>query len=439
MTAAIAIFDIGKTNKKLLLFDEHYQLLDEQTTQLDLIRDEDGDFCEDIAQLSNWVRDVVGQIIHSRSFALKAINVAAYGASFVHLDQHGKVLTPLYDYLKPYPSNLADDLYHNYGGKDVFSLTTSSPALGSLNSGLQLLRLKKLQNNTYTQVHYSLHLPQYLSWLISGRAVADITSVGCHTGMWDFPRRKYHRWLTEEGISEKLPEILPSDNVTAIKLQNRDLLVGIGLHDSSAALVPYLSQFSTPFLLLSTGTWNISLNPFNESSLTLDQLQNDCLCYLDFENRPVKASRLFAGHEHEEFVLQLSDHFQTKKDKYKSVVFDPEMISYPVGRKNNFEDLTVYKTYEEAYHSFMTDLVSRQSTSTSRVLEGGPPITQIFVDGGFCGNSVFMNLLSRSFPRMEVSAAPVPHATALGAALAIHSRWNKVSKPPELIRLVRFG
>ena len=39
------------------------------------------------------------------------------------------------------------------------------------------------------------------------------------------------------------------------------IAVGAGLHDSSAALIPYLSAFREPFILLSPGTWCISLNP----------------------------------------------------------------------------------------------------------------------------------------------------------------------------------
>ena len=49
--------------------------------------------------------------------------------------------------------------------------------------------------------------------------------------------------------------------------------VGIGLHDSSAALIPYLVNFSMPFVLISTGTWCISMNPFSKTALTAEELQ----------------------------------------------------------------------------------------------------------------------------------------------------------------------
>ena len=41
-TPVILIFDVGKTNKKALLFDEQYKLVFEESKQLTEIKDEDG-------------------------------------------------------------------------------------------------------------------------------------------------------------------------------------------------------------------------------------------------------------------------------------------------------------------------------------------------------------------------------------------------------------
>ena len=42
MKEVIAIFDIGKTNKKLLLFDQSFQLVSQEEQHFDEIADEDG-------------------------------------------------------------------------------------------------------------------------------------------------------------------------------------------------------------------------------------------------------------------------------------------------------------------------------------------------------------------------------------------------------------
>src|SRR5205085_1325657 len=94
---------------------------------------------------------------------------------------------------------------------------------------------------------------------------------------------------------------------------------GIGLHDSSSALIPYLATESEPFCLLSTGTWGITLNPFNHSPLTTNELAQDCLCYISYQGHPVKASRLFSGHFHDEQAAALAAYFKKPADFYKSI------------------------------------------------------------------------------------------------------------------------
>lgn len=46
-----------------------------------------------------------------------------------------------------------------------------------------------------------------------------------------------------------------------------------------------------------------------------------------------------------------------------------------------------------------------------------------------------MNLLAEAFPEMEVYAASMAQASALGAALAIHKNWNPKPIPNDLIDL----
>jgi len=61
----------------------------------------------------------------------------------MYLDRQGNPLTPVYNYLKPMPEGIVEDLYESHGGIDEFCRKTASPALGMLNSGLQALWLKK--------------------------------------------------------------------------------------------------------------------------------------------------------------------------------------------------------------------------------------------------------------------------------------------------------
>ncbi|RAW00983.1 FGGY-family carbohydrate kinase [Pseudochryseolinea flava] len=428
----IAIFDIGKTNKKLFLFDERYNIVLEQSTQIEEIIDDDGDSCEDLHALTKWVLASFQEANNSPSFDIKAINVSTYGASFVHLGYDEKPVTDLYNYLKPFPESLKRKFYSDYGGESVFSMFTASPVLGNLNSGMQLYWLKHAKSALFKKINVSLHLPQYIASLFSKRYYSDITSIGCHTNLWNFAQNSYHDWSEKEGIREKLAPMKAGDAVVPSS-NEENMLCGIGLHDSSAALIPYLVSFNEPFLLLSTGTWCISLNPFTDDPLTVEELEKGCLCYLTYKGNPVKASRLFSGYEHEKQINRLADHFQKPKDHYESIGYNATLVAYP---GNYFEqhDLSVYETYELAYTQLIKALVDDQVTSTKLVLNN-MQVKRIFVDGGFSKNAIFMNLLAKAFPSIEVYAAAMAQASALGAAMAIHQHWNKQPLESDVIAL----
>ncbi len=183
--SVIAIFDIGKTNKKLFLFDESYRIVFEKSAQFAETLDEDGFPCENLESLELFVFDSLKEISSMQKFGIVAVNFSAYGASFVHLDKNGRPLTALYNYLKPYTPFLSERFYSTYGNPETFSIQTASPVLGNLNSGLQLYRVKYEKSEVFKNLFYSLHLPQYLSFLISGKYHSELTSIGCHTALWD--------------------------------------------------------------------------------------------------------------------------------------------------------------------------------------------------------------------------------------------------------------
>jgi len=444
---SIAVFDVGKTNKKILLFDEQYHVVYEESRQFTETTDEDGFPAEDITALTQWVRERFNVLLSDERFDIRAVNFSGYGASFVYIDEAGEVIAPLYNYLKPYPAALQAQFYQSVGGESAFSKLAASPVLGSLNSGMQLYRLKYEQPQLFARIHCALHLPQYLSYILSEKKCSDLTSIGCHTNLWNFKQGHYHEWVVNEAVDQKLAPIVSGGDIVSVT--SNHTVIGSGLHDSSAALIPYLLAFKEPFVLLSTGTWCISLNPFNHSQLSDLELHNDCLSYISFEGKPVKAARLFAGYEHEVQTKRLSEHFQKPADHYKTVALNTALLEVidrsPFGRnagdtamlKSSFfqqRDLSAFDDYETAYHQLMADIITQQQYSTNLVIKG-TPVKRIFVDGGFGNNPIYMHLLAQAFPQQEVYAATVPQASALGAALAIHDRWNTKALPGDIIGL----
>lgn len=430
-----AVFDIGKTNKKLLLFDEQYRVVSEHAENLPETVDEDGFPCEDLERLKNFVFKSLEQILSNPNWEIRVLNFSSYGASLVYLDENGKPLTPLYNYLKPYPEKLLEQFYSDYGGKEAFAAKTASPVLGSLNSGMQLYRIKYERPELLRKIKTVLHLPQYLSYLVTGKLCSDITSIGCHTNLWNFEKNEYHEWLSKENLLDKLAPLAASNSIFRVRYKDHHFDSGIGLHDSSSALIPYLLCFKEPFILISTGTWCISLNPFNSSPLSADELNSDCLCYLQYNTKPVKASRLFAGHYHEQQLNRITAYYGTPASKYQEMAFDSTYLNL-LNETQHFSeiDLNTLSSDKEAYHRLMTDIIHQQKKSTGLIING-PAVKRIFVDGGFSKNPIYMNLLAHVFPEMEVFAASMAQATALGSALMI----STLPVPDGLIELKLYS
>lgn len=427
MQEVYLIYDIGKTNKKCLVFSGDGKVIDEYAEQFAEIVDDDGFPCEDITKLKDWVLGQYELLSKNSNYNIKAINFATYGASFVHIDAAGKPLTPLYNYLKPLPVSIKEKFLADYfnNSADEFALNTASPLMGMLNSGLQLYWLKHTQTEVWKSIQYSLHLPQYLSYLFTGKALSDYTSVGCHTGLWNVNNQMYHPWVFAEEADKKLPLL----TVSPVASEKDGIVIGTGLHDSSSALIPYLHQYKEPFLLISTGTWCINLNPFNSEPLTPEELGKDALCYLQANGKPVKASRIFLGREHEYQAKRIAAYFNVPQNFYKSITvaaniladnFIPECMegSGPQPQKQTSEwDLSAFKNATEAYVALMKGLTNLLKQSVDLV--NTPEIKNFFIDGGFAANSLFKYFLQQHYPEKRITTVEFPHATAQGAFLNV--------------------
>jgi sugar (pentulose or hexulose) kinase len=312
-----------------------------------------------------------------------------------------------------------------------------------LNSGLQALWLKTTKPEVYNKAVTILHFPQYLSFRLSGEIVSEHTSIGCHTSMWDFDRMDYHKWLKDEGI--KLPSPVSVEKTFNGKIAELKVKTGIGIHDSSASLAPYLKGSKDEFILLSTGTWCINMNPFNHTPLTAEQLENDCLCYMSINQKPVKSSRVFLGHIHDVNVDRLAKHFKVDSTEYKKVKpdetllkslmngTDPHTQFFGKGMPENYIDtkidLSQFGNFDQAYHRLMIDLTNLVVTSLRLIIPENDTTRCLYISGGFAKNELFTRLLATSFKNKEVYTSKIDNATSLGAALVLYKQFGLPSTP----------
>ncbi|MDP4679185.1 MAG: carbohydrate kinase, partial [Cyclobacteriaceae bacterium] len=57
------IFDIGKTNKKLFIFDENLNEISHEYIRFDEIPDDEGFMSEDLNALTQWIKDSTNIIL----------------------------------------------------------------------------------------------------------------------------------------------------------------------------------------------------------------------------------------------------------------------------------------------------------------------------------------------------------------------------------------
>ncbi|OAV45054.1 FGGY-family carbohydrate kinase [Lewinella sp. 4G2] len=435
MQSVTAVFDIGRSNKKFFLFDEDFREVHREYVTFEMIEDEDGFPTEDVDALSSWLCEVFHRILEAREYHVKAINFSSYGASFVHLDADGQVLTPLYNYEKALPQVLSKDFERRYGPGNTLTMSTGSPPSGMLNSGMQLYWLKHHRPKVFRKIKYSLHLPQFLSYVFTGIPISEYTSIGCHTALWDYGKGDYHKWVYKEDIHRVLPPIVSTETSINMNYNGRRMKIGVGIHDSSAALLPYIRSERKPFVLISTGTWSISLNPFAEGQLTQEDLDRNCINYMRIDGKPVKAARLFLGEEYKHQITTLAEHYGVDRSRHKSVTFNrkinDELAAKPKPRfhfkhldntgQPGKTKLPKSWTYERAYHQLMRELVDFQCRSLDAAL-GETKVRKLFIDGGFSDNAVYVKLIAHRYRHLKVRTTDSSLGSALGAAIAISDK-----------------
>ena len=84
-------------------------------------------------------------------------------------------------------------------------------------------------------------------------------------------------------------------------------------------------------------------------------------------------------------------------------------------------DLSVFSSYEEAYHQLIIDLTDLGIESLKLITAEKDNTTEIYVSGGFARNETFLRMLATRLKHKNVYTSEIDNSTALGAALAV---WN---------------
>lgn len=297
------VVDFGKTLSKVSLWTRDGRCLARVTRPND--RREAAPYVPlDTEANAAWLIDDLASFA---AHPVEAIIPVAHGAAVAGV-RDGRLSFPCIDYEWDLP---AAALAAYRAQRDSFSITGSPALPAGLNFGAQVHYLDSIGAlDGVTLMPYA----QYWAWLLTGNAVSEVTSLGCHSDLWnpaagDFsPMAKARGWAARfapvvragDTVGTILPEIAERTGLPA------GTRVLAGLHDSNAALLAargFAEIADNEATVLSTGTWFIAMRLAAEAVDTASLPEaRDCLVNVDAFGRPVPSARFMGGREIETLI-----------------------------------------------------------------------------------------------------------------------------------------
>ncbi|NTF45022.1 FGGY-family carbohydrate kinase [Rhizobium rhizogenes] len=302
----IAVIDIGKTNAKVVVLDA------ETGGEIAVVKTSNGVLKTspyphyDVDRLWNFILGALKSFAGAPGF--DAISITTHGASAVLLDADGHLALPVLDYEHLYPQAI-QDAYRQL--RPTFAETFSPQLSGGLNVGAQIHYQKSAFPEEFARVATILTYPQYWALRLTGVAANEVTSLGCHTDLWNPITGSYSSLVDTLGIRTLMAPVRSAFDALGPVLSALSADIGLaapvpvycGIHDSNASLLPHLVENEAPFAVVSTGTWVINF-AVGGDLLHLDP-QRDALANVDAYGRAVPSSRFMGGREFEILAAQI--------------------------------------------------------------------------------------------------------------------------------------
>lgn len=418
----IAVIDIGKTNAKVVVIEAAtgFELAGYRTPNVVLTDNLYPHF--DTESLWAFILNALKACAVSPGF--DAISITTHGASAALLNAQGELALPVLDYEHVYPQ----DVQNQYHALRPEFAETNSPLLSvGLNLGAQLHYQKKMFAEAFATVANIVTYPQYWAFKLTGVAANEVTSLGCHTDLWNPLSGAYSSLVEKLGIADKMAPIrsafdvlgpLKSDLATTIGLK-APVPVYCGLHDSNASLLPHLIRRKAPFSVVSTGTWIISF-AVGSAATALDPTR-DTLANVDAFGKPVPSGRYMGGREFEILTKGITEQQDDAVETAARAALADDVMLLPnvVAGSGPFPGQTMRWIHEPAtdtqrYAAAVLYAAMMTASSLSLIGADGP----IVVEGPFAKNRLYLRALASMCGRdVRVAQGGTPTGTAEGAAL----------------------
>ncbi|MBB2673025.1 UNVERIFIED_ORG: sugar (pentulose or hexulose) kinase [Rhizobium esperanzae] len=417
----IAVIDIGKTNAKVVVLESgtgaEIAVLKRPNVTI-----KTGPYPHyDIEALWSFALDALKKLAREPGF--DAISITTHGAAAAVLDRDGTLAMPVVDYEHEYPQEIRDA----YTALRPHFDETFSPRLAmGLNVGAQLHYQKSAFPEEFAKVATILTYAQYWTARLTGVAANELTSLGCHTDLWNPKTSAYSSLVDRLGIRALMAPIRSAFDALGPVLPEIAAELGLaapvpvycGIHDSNASLLPHLVHRAAPFAVVSTGTWVINFGV----GADLDHLdaKRDALANVDAYGRAVPSSRFMGGREFEILSAEIGPVDEKAAQAAigpvieKGVMLLPNIApgSGPFPGKTSRWIGAEEASREERHAAACLYLALMTNACLGLIGAKGP----IIVEGPFALNETYLMLLAALAGR-DVVALPGTTGTSQGAAL----------------------
>ncbi len=418
----VAVIDIGKTNAKLALVDPANMSELAVITRPNTVLYDSPWPHFDVE--GHWEFILRGLADFHREHGVSAISVTTHGACVALLAADGSLSAPILDYEFTGPETLAD-AYDAI--RPAFSETGSPRLSMGLNIGAQLYWQFQVDPELKARTKTIVTYPQYWGYRLTGVAATDVTSLGCHTDLWNPHAGQFSSLVVELDVSDKLaPPRRPGEvlgtvlpDIAAHTGLDPDTPVHCGIHDSNASLLPHILGHQPPFSVVSTGTWVIAMS-IGGQPITLDP-NTDTLINVNALGNAVPSARFMGGREYDIAIGCQSCPNPSDADM-QTILEDKAMLLPAVvtesgpfrGRKLHWigPEPALGTSLRKAAVSFYLALV------TSRCLEEIGHQGPIIVEGPFAANRAYLLMLA-AVSNVPIKVSQSATGTSQGAAMLV--------------------
>ena len=455
MEYAIALIDIGMTNKKVAVYDSSLNQLESKYRNFVPIII-NGLEAHDLEGMEKWFIGCLKEF--AGKYPVKVLAVTTHGATFVCAGKDGKPSLPCILYTHEPGEDFHRRFYEQFGSPEELQEKTGTPAFKAMiNPAKGLLFAKEQFPEQFKNTAFILPYPQYWGLRFTGKTGTENTYMGNHTYLWDQKDKTLSSVAGDMGIASLIPDKLCnswdqlgtiSSDFAAETGLSADTIVTMGIHDSNSTLLPHFAKKGERgFILNSTGTWCVIMNPVERYGFVPDELGKVVFFNISAFGKPIKTAIFLGGLEFETWSKLIMQHnnrtdlpgwdseFYRSLLREKKIFLLPELTpgsgQFPDSRAGVVEDEKHYyfdemeesgagfppcfSDYQTAFAVLRISLVMQTLTALER--SGMKDRYDIYTEGGFRRDESYNCLLSSALPENKVFLTDIAEATALGAAM----------------------